>query len=63
MKRRLMTVTAKHSQKILVVAVVLAFLLVGAAGEVAAHNPAGQPVPGCENGADAVGQHNPTCHG
>ena len=62
MKGRVLTVTAQHSQKLLVGAVLLAFLLVGAVGEVAAHNPAGHPVPGCENGADAVNHTNPNCH-
>jgi hypothetical protein len=38
-------------------------LLVGGVGEVAAHNPAGQPVPGCENGGDAAAHSNPNCHG
>lgn len=43
--------------------VFVVLLLVGGVGEVAAHNPAGQPVPGCENGADAAAHSNPNCHG
>lgn len=38
-------------------------LAFGIAGEVAAHNPGGQPVPGCENGAGTVPEKNPNCHG
>lgn len=63
MRDRVTTFTAMHSQKILLAAMVLVLLLVGAAGEVAAHNPAGVAVPGCENGADAVAHNNPNCHG
>jgi hypothetical protein len=62
MNERVLTFATRHSQTIILVAVVLAFLLVGAVGEAAAHNPAGQPVPGGENGADAV-HNNPNCHG
>ena len=38
-------------------------LLVEGIGEVAAHNPGGQPVPGYENGAEIVAEKNPNCHG
>lgn len=54
---------AVHSQKILLTALILTLLLVGAAGEAAAHNPAGYEVPGCANGAETVAQQNPNCHG
>ncbi|SDG11240.1 hypothetical protein [Halorientalis regularis] len=53
---------ARHSQKVLLAAMLAVLLTVGAAGEAAAHNPAGQPVPGCENGADVVAEQNPNCH-
>jgi len=54
-------VTARPGLVIALLFVVL--LLVGGVGEVAAHNPAGQPVPGCENGGDAAAHSNPNCHG
>lgn len=53
---------AVHSQKVLFTALILTFLLVGAAGEAAAHNPGGHEVPGCANGADTVAHQNPNCH-
>jgi len=63
MHDRVMTFTAKHSGTIVLVTILLALLVIGAAGEAVAHNLAGQPVPGCENEADAVGNNNPNCHG
>jgi heme A synthase len=53
---------AQHSQKILLAAMLVVLLTVGAAGEAVAHNPAGHAVPGCENGADVVAEQNPNCH-
>lgn len=53
----------KHSRVILMALFILTLLLIGGAGEVAAHNPAGIEVTGCENGADTVAQNNPNCHG
>jgi hypothetical protein len=53
---------AQHSQRIVFAALLAVLLTVGAAGEAVAHNPAGNPVPGCENGADVVTEKNPNCH-
>jgi hypothetical protein len=55
--------TALLHPRIALFLVLMTLLLVAGVGEVAAHNPAGHPVPGCENGADVVGHKNPTCHG
>ena len=55
-------VVAQHARTILLAATLVVLLTVGAAGEAVAHNPAGQPVPGCENGADVVAEKNPNCH-
>lgn len=63
MKGKVLSFTAMHSQKILLAAMVLAFLLVGGVGEAVAHNPGGHAVPGCGNGADAAAHNNPNCHG
>jgi hypothetical protein len=63
MNGRILAITSRHGGTILLVTILLVLFVVGVSGEVVAHNPAGQPVPGCENGAGAVGQNNPNCHG
>ncbi|WP_299268126.1 hypothetical protein [Halorientalis sp.] len=53
---------AQHSQKIVLAALLTVLLTVGAADEAVAHSPAGNPVSGCENGADVVAERNHNCH-
>jgi hypothetical protein len=63
MKETALRFTIQHSRLVVLLTVVALLLLVGAAGEVAAHNPAGVSVPACEKGAEAAAHSNPTCHG
>lgn len=62
MKGTLTSFVATHSRSIVTLTLLAVLLVAGAAGEAAAHNPAGHAVPGCENGADVVAQKNPNCH-
>lgn len=62
MKYRVLEFMVTHRRGTILLAMLVVMLLVGGVGEVAAHNPAGQPVPGCENGAEIVAEKNPTCH-
>lgn len=61
-RTRLFEVVARHPRTVLLT-VLLVLLLVGGVGEVAAHNPAGHHVVGCDRGAEVVAQNNPNCHG
>lgn len=63
MHHRFRSFVARNAGQLTVLALLLAFLLLGGVGEVAAHNLAGIEVPGCTNGAESVAQHNPNCHG
>ncbi|ADJ14527.1 hypothetical protein [Halalkalicoccus jeotgali] len=63
MKDTALRFTIRYHRIAILLAIVALMLLVGAAGEVAAHNPAGVDVAGCHNGADAAASHNPNCHG
>jgi len=62
MKGALTSFVATNSRRIVMLTVLTVLLVAGAAGEAAAHNPAGHAVPACENGADVVAHQNPNCH-